>query len=134
MGTGRKRIKIQQINDTAKRRVTLTKRRQGLIKKLSKLQELTGVPAFFGLFSSAGRVFDSGDPRVLLDFVGEDLEGWSVCRVNGNVVWRELEFDENTLDLDELTARINKLEEIRRKAGEQHADGYFLNLTGSADY
>lgn len=131
MGTGRKRIEIQEIKETAKRRVTLSKRRQGLFKKLRKLQDLAGCAAFCSVFSTAGRKFDSGSPLVLRNFVSEggDVEGRSVCDSYGNGR-SELEFDEKTLDLDEMRARVDKLEEMKREYAKTtcHGNGYFSNF------
>uniref|UniRef100_A0A7N0U5J6 MADS-box domain-containing protein n=1 Tax=Kalanchoe fedtschenkoi TaxID=63787 RepID=A0A7N0U5J6_KALFE len=70
MGTGRKRIEIKPIDDTARRRVTFTKRRQGLFKKMDKLCTLTGCTAAAIVFSTAGRPYTFGDLSLLDAFTG----------------------------------------------------------------
>ncbi|KAI6683263.1 hypothetical protein NL676_029176 [Syzygium grande] len=60
----RRRMEITKIDDPAKRRVTFSKRREGLFRKASTLCELTGARAAVIVFSSTGRLHSFGDPSV----------------------------------------------------------------------
>uniref|UniRef100_A0A7N0TCH2 MADS-box domain-containing protein n=1 Tax=Kalanchoe fedtschenkoi TaxID=63787 RepID=A0A7N0TCH2_KALFE len=75
MGTGRKRIEIHPIHDISRRRVTLTKRRQGLFKKMDKLCKLTGCTAAAIVFSTAGRPYSFGDLSLFDAFTGSEGQG-----------------------------------------------------------
>uniref|UniRef100_A0A7N0ZYI9 MADS-box domain-containing protein n=1 Tax=Kalanchoe fedtschenkoi TaxID=63787 RepID=A0A7N0ZYI9_KALFE len=120
MGTGRKRIQIQAIQDMSRRRVTLTKRRQGLFKKMEKLRTLTGCKAAAIVFSTAGRPYTFGDLSLFDSFT---------CAGQGDGV-STTSFDCNVSeDLDGLNSEMTSLLEMRRKViqklNQQQVDGGF---------
>ncbi|CAL5094329.1 unnamed protein product [Urochloa decumbens] len=74
---GRRRIEIAYIQDPARRMVTFSKRKKGLLKKASELSLLSGARVAAVVFSQAGRPFAFGSPsvdHVLRLCAGEDEE------------------------------------------------------------
>uniref|UniRef100_A0A0E0AA57 MADS-box domain-containing protein n=1 Tax=Oryza glumipatula TaxID=40148 RepID=A0A0E0AA57_9ORYZ len=61
---GRQRIEIRRIDNSGRRQVTFSKRRNGLFKKASELSTLCGASVAVVAFSSAGNVFAFGQPTV----------------------------------------------------------------------
>ncbi|CAM8956529.1 unnamed protein product [Rhodiola kirilowii] len=64
-GSGKKKIAISKIEDIKRRRVTFTKRRQGLFKKSDQLPSLSGCSVAVLCFSSAMKPFLYGDLSLL---------------------------------------------------------------------
>lgn len=60
----RRQTEVAKIDDLAKRRVTFSKRRKGLFRKVSKLCQLTGIRAAIIVFSTTGRLYSFGDLSV----------------------------------------------------------------------
>ncbi|OEL20482.1 hypothetical protein BAE44_0018502 [Dichanthelium oligosanthes] len=61
---GRKRIDIAFIKDPARRMVTFSKRKSGLLNKASELSLLCGARVAVIVFSAAGRPFEFGSPSL----------------------------------------------------------------------
>ena len=61
---GRQRIEIRFIEDADRREVTFSKRKFGLLKKVSELSLLCGAHVAFVVFSPGGRAFALGTPSV----------------------------------------------------------------------
>ncbi|RCV18187.1 hypothetical protein SEVIR_3G288000v4 [Setaria viridis] len=61
---GRRRIEIAYIEDPARRMVTFSKRKSGLLKKASELSLLCGARVAAIVFSQAGKPFAFGSPSV----------------------------------------------------------------------
>ena len=61
---GRQRIEIRHIKDADRREVTFSKRKSGLLKKVSELSLLCGAHVAFIVFSPGDRAFALGTPSV----------------------------------------------------------------------
>ena len=61
---GRQRIEIRFIEDADRREVTFSKRKSGLLKKVSELSLLCGAHVAFIVFSPGDRAFALGTPSV----------------------------------------------------------------------
>uniref|UniRef100_A0A7N0UBM4 MADS-box domain-containing protein n=1 Tax=Kalanchoe fedtschenkoi TaxID=63787 RepID=A0A7N0UBM4_KALFE len=85
MGTGRKKINIEKVENISRRRVTLSKRRQGLFKKMEKFGIVTGFDVTAVVFSVAGKPMMFGDIIVFQRFMTEVLGSGG-----------DFEFDEET--------------------------------------
>ncbi|CAN6337959.1 unnamed protein product [Urochloa humidicola] len=75
---GRRRIEIAYIDDPARRMVTFSKRKAGLLKKASRLSLDSGARVAAIVFSQAGRPFAVGSPsadHVLRLCAGEGEDG-----------------------------------------------------------
>ncbi|KAK6784412.1 hypothetical protein RDI58_017867 [Solanum bulbocastanum] len=61
MGTGKKKIEIEKIEDKTSRMYTFSKREKGLFKKNEELESLTGYPMAYVVFSSTKTPYTYGD-------------------------------------------------------------------------
>ncbi|GAA5863413.1 hypothetical protein JCM8547_006974 [Rhodosporidiobolus lusitaniae] len=62
--TGRKKIKIGYIDDKARRSVTFTKRKSGIMKKAYELSTLTGTQCLVVVVSESGTLYTFSTPRL----------------------------------------------------------------------
>jgi len=64
-GTGRKKIRIEFIENKLKRQITFSKRKSGMMKKIHELTTLTGTEALLVLVSETGHIYSYSTPRML---------------------------------------------------------------------
>ncbi|KAK4713580.1 hypothetical protein R3W88_019487 [Solanum pinnatisectum] len=61
MGTGKKKIEIEKIEDKTARMYIFSKRKKGIFKKIEELESLTGYPLAYVVFSSTKTPYTYGD-------------------------------------------------------------------------
>jgi hypothetical protein len=64
-GTGRKKIRIEFIENKLKRQITFSKRKSGMMKKIHELTTLTGTEALLILVSETGHIYSYATPRTV---------------------------------------------------------------------
>lgn len=64
-GTGRKKIRIEFIENKLKRQITFSKRKSGMMKKIHELTTLTGTEALLVLVSETGHIYSYATSRTL---------------------------------------------------------------------
>lgn len=97
---GRRRIDIELIEDSSRRRTTFSKRKRGLLKKSRELSALTGAQLLCVVVSESGRMHTFATPQ--LAPIVESYEGRSlicaclspqklteICNEDGSVVTRD---------------------------------------------
>eukprot|EP01098_Paradermamoeba_levis_P013324 TRINITY_DN6056_c0_g1_i1.p1 TRINITY_DN6056_c0_g1~~TRINITY_DN6056_c0_g1_i1.p1 ORF type:complete len:141 (-),score=30.23 TRINITY_DN6056_c0_g1_i1:68-490(-) len=62
--TGRRKIKIEFIDDKSRRQITFSKRKSGLMKKAYELTTLTGTQALLLVASETGHVYTFATPKL----------------------------------------------------------------------
>jgi len=62
--TGRRKIKIEFIDDKSRRQITFSKRKAGLMKKAYELTTLTGTQALLLVASETGHVYTFATPKL----------------------------------------------------------------------
>ncbi|KAI8852630.1 hypothetical protein BC829DRAFT_360445, partial [Chytridium lagenaria] len=61
---GRKKIKIEYIEDRSRRHITFSKRKAGIMKKANELATLTGTQILLLVASETGHVYTFATPKV----------------------------------------------------------------------
>ncbi|KAI9277620.1 hypothetical protein BY458DRAFT_432857 [Sporodiniella umbellata] len=62
--TGRRKIKIEYINDKSRRHITFSKRKAGIMKKAYELSTLTGTQVLLLVVSETGLVYTFTTPKL----------------------------------------------------------------------
>ncbi|MCL7037511.1 hypothetical protein MKW94_021070 [Papaver nudicaule] len=101
-GIGRRKIKIEKIQNKSRLQVTFCKRRKGLFKKAEELTALCGAEIGLIAFSPAGNPFVCGNPNLLINqFVNNNKDENQLC-----------EFDEQRWIME-----VEKEEEVEKNRG-----------------
>ncbi|XP_047340168.1 agamous-like MADS-box protein AGL62 [Impatiens glandulifera] len=127
-GGGRKKIPIKFIKDRAKRSVAFSKRKSGVMKKVSELSTMCGIDMALILFNESGKVYSYGNPtlNVILDlFLGLDPQ-----RVL-NPASRKIIEAQKIYRIQEMEAKIMNGEEML-KLEEQRGKTLSLEMTNHA--
>ncbi|XP_047340171.1 agamous-like MADS-box protein AGL62 [Impatiens glandulifera] len=127
-GGGRKKIPIKFIEDRAKRSVAFSKRKSGVMKKVSELSTMCGIDMALILFNESGKVYSYGNPtlNVILDrFLGLDPQ-----RVL-NPTSRKIIEAQKIYRIQEMEAKIMNGEEML-KHEEQRGKTLSLEMTNHA--
>ncbi|XP_047309752.1 agamous-like MADS-box protein AGL62 [Impatiens glandulifera] len=125
---GRQKIPIKWIEDKAKRSVAFSKRKSGVLKKVSELSTMCGIDMALILFNESGKAFSYGNPtlNVILDrFLGLDPQ-----RVFNSASRKTIEAQKISC-IQEMEAKIMNGEAML-KLEEQRAKTLSLEMTNHA--
>ncbi|XP_057465244.1 agamous-like MADS-box protein AGL29 [Actinidia eriantha] len=126
---------MKMIANENARRITFSKRRQGLFKKASELSTLCGVDVAIVLFSLGGKAFSFGSPNVdsIVDrFLSHN--GPSQPNEDANDTWPVVAYQEVTMrQLSQQYHELNKrleAEKSQNRAPESRSFDSFINELG----
>ncbi|XP_074352528.1 agamous-like MADS-box protein AGL62 [Apium graveolens] len=141
--SGRKKIEIKRIENTANRLVAFSKRRPRLFNKASELCVLTGAEMAILVQSEGGRVFALGHPTVdsvIHTYLGKYTKICKELEVeknkSSNVGESEGFWWENSLEnleADELEIFINSLEQLKFNVTKKADELRTLSASPSSD-
>ncbi|XP_019058880.1 PREDICTED: agamous-like MADS-box protein AGL29 [Tarenaya hassleriana] len=113
---GRRKIEMEQVQDTNTRQVTFSKRRTGLFKKASELATLCNAEVGIVVFSPGGKPFSYGNPSVeaITERFMNDCEETDGDGDEVRAQQREAQQEEMNENLNVLTKEL----EAEKKRGE----------------
>ncbi|KFK38122.1 hypothetical protein AALP_AA3G072900 [Arabis alpina] len=137
---GRRKIKMEQVQDTNTKQVTFSKRRLGLFKKASELATLCNAEVGIVVFSPGNKPYSFGKPNFDLiaeRFKNDSEEEEDSCETSGNSRGNRARQEKkickrlNSIieDAEEEKKRSEKLQNLLESAGEERFNKPIEELT-----